>query len=56
MGRFRYPSDLTDAEWAILEPLLPAEKPGGRHRDVDLREIVNGVLFLAASVPSQGNR
>jgi putative transposase len=44
--RIRYPSDLTDAEWIILEPLLPAEKTGGRHRDVDLREIMNGILYI----------
>ena len=35
----RYPTDLTDTEWAILEPLIPAEKPGGRPRSVDMREI-----------------
>jgi transposase len=46
MQRFSYPSDVSDAEWAILEPLLPAEKPGGRHRDVNLREIVNGILYI----------
>jgi transposase len=34
----RYPTDLTDAEWAILEPLIPAEKPGGPPRSVDMRE------------------
>ena len=46
MRRFSYPSDLKDAEWVILEPLLPAEKPGGRHRDVDLRDIVNAILYI----------
>ena len=53
MARFSYPSDVTDAAWVILAPLLPVEKPGGRHRDVDLREIVNGVMYILreAAVP-----
>ena len=46
MPRKAYPTDLTDAQWAILEPLLPAPKPGGRPRSVDLREIVNGLLYV----------
>src|SRR5437868_4398863 len=42
-----YPSDLTDAQWALLEPLLPAQPPGpGRPREVDLREVVNGILYV----------
>ena len=41
-----YPSDLSDAEWKILEPLLPPEKPGGRHRGYALREIINGIEYL----------
>jgi putative transposase len=44
-----YPSDLTDAEWTILEPLLPAAKPGGRPRSVDLRQILNGIFYLLRS-------
>src|ERR1700751_4971233 len=35
----RYPSDLTDAEWALIEPGLPPAKPGGNKRTVNLREI-----------------
>lgn len=45
----RYPSDLTDREWAILAPLLPPEKRGGRKRTTDLREVVNGLLYVASS-------
>lgn len=45
MARRRYPSDLSDAEWALLAPLLPAAKPGGRPRSVDLREIVNAISY-----------
>ena len=42
----RYPSDLTDDEWAILEPLLPPPKPGGRPRSANLREVVNGIFYV----------
>lgn len=41
-----YPSDLSDSEGQILEPLLPLEKPGGRQRDYALREIVNAIQYL----------
>jgi transposase len=41
-----YPSDLSNAEWQILEPLLPIEKPGGRHRGYALREIINALQYL----------
>jgi putative transposase len=41
-----YPSDLTDREWALLEPLLPPAKPGGRPRRVNLRQILNGIFYL----------
>ena len=45
MKRKAYPTDLTDKEWDILKALLPEAKPGGRPRSVDLREVVNGVLY-----------
>ncbi|MFL6334718.1 MAG: transposase [Pyrinomonadaceae bacterium] len=41
-----YPSDLSDSGWEILEPLLPSEKTGGRHRGYALREIVNAIEYL----------
>ncbi len=44
--RRAYPSDLSDAQWAILAPLLPAAKPGGRPRAADLREVVNGIFYI----------
>ena len=44
-----YPSDLTDGQWAILEPLIPAAKPGGRPREVDMREIVNAMFYINRS-------
>lgn len=40
----RYPSDLTDAEWALIAPLTPPAKRGGRKREVDVREVLNGLL------------
>jgi len=46
MTREAYPTDVTDEQWALLEPLLPAAKPGGRPRSVDLREVVNAMLYL----------
>ena len=42
----RYPSDLTDAEWALIERLIPPAKPGGNKRTVEVREIVNGVMYI----------
>jgi len=46
-NRKAYPSDLNDNEWAILEPLIPEEKPGGRPRAVDMREILNGIYYIS---------
>lgn len=40
-----YPSDLTDAQWEHVAPLVPPAKPGGRHRSVDIRAVVNGVFY-----------
>lgn len=47
--RKAYPTDLSDAQWAILEPLIPPAKPGGRPREVDRREVINTVLYLNRS-------
>lgn len=41
----RYASDLTDAEWALIEPLMPAPNRIGRPRKTDLREVVNALLY-----------
>ena len=41
-----YPSDLTDAQWALLAPLIPPPKPGGRPRRLDLRQVVNAVFYV----------
>ena len=47
--RQRYPSDLTNAEWEIIQGMIPAELGGGRHRDTDMRAVVNGILYLLRS-------
>ena len=45
MGK-RYQSDLTDQQWAIIKPLIPAEKEGGRPRATDMREVMNAIFYL----------
>src|SRR5215467_11205717 len=46
MQRRAYPSDLSEQEWAILEPLIPPAKPGGHPRTTDMREVLNAILYL----------
>jgi putative transposase len=41
-----YPSDLTDAQWAILEPLIPPARAGGRPRKTDIRRVLDGIFYL----------
>src|SRR6056297_185888 len=45
-ARKRYPTDLTDSQWKRIEPLIPTEKPGGRPRETDMREVVNALFYL----------
>jgi transposase len=47
--RLRYPSDLTDAEWQLIEPLIPPAKRGGGKRTVVMREVVNGVMYVLST-------
>jgi putative transposase len=49
MARRTYPTDLTDAQWAILEPYVPPPKPGGRPPNHPRRELVNGMLYILRS-------
>src|SRR5579859_1286840 len=49
MNAERYASDLTDREWAILEPLIPPAKEGGRPRTINMREVLNGIFYLLKS-------
>jgi transposase len=48
-GYLRYPSDLTDAEWALVGPLIPPAKRGGNKRTVDIREVVNGLMYVLST-------
>jgi putative transposase len=45
-SRKAYPTDLTDAQWELVAPLLPPAKHGGRPRTVNMREVVNTILYL----------
>ena len=45
----RYPSDLTDGEWALAAPLIAPGKPGGRRREVDLRAVLNAIFYVLAT-------
>ena len=42
----RYPSDLSDAEWALVAPLIPPSKRGGRPRSVNVREVLNAIFYV----------
>ncbi len=44
--RLRYPSDLTDAEWALVEPLIPPPKRGGNKRTVNIRDVLDGLMYF----------
>ena len=48
-GKLRYPSDLTDGEWALIEPLIPPGKRGGGTRRVIIREVVNGLMYILST-------
>jgi transposase len=47
--KLRYPSDLTDAEWSQVEAMIPPARRGGRRREVDVREVVNGVMYVLST-------
>ena len=48
-SQLRYPSDLTDDEWAHVVPLIPPAKPGGNKRTVDVREVMNGIMYVLST-------
>jgi transposase len=47
--QLRYPSDLTEEEWSLVAPLIPPAKHGGRKREVDAREVVNGIMYVLST-------
>jgi transposase len=48
-SKLRYPSDLTDQEWSLIEPLIPPAKPGGNCRKVVMRGVVDGVMYILST-------
>jgi len=48
-SKLRYPSDLTDEEWAVIGPLIPPAKRGGNKRRVNEREVVNGLMYILST-------
>ncbi len=48
-SKLRYPSDLTDEEWALARPEIPRAKRGGNKRTVDLREVMNGLMYVLST-------
>lgn len=47
MSRAAYPTDLSDAQWALIEPFMPVSKPVGRKIEVSVREVVNAILYVS---------
>ncbi len=48
-GKLRYPSDVSDAEWAHVSPLIPPARRGGNKRHVNVREVVNGLMYILST-------
>ena len=48
-SKLRYPSDVTDEEWVHIASLIPPAKRGGRKRSVDVREVVNGLMYILST-------
>ena len=48
-SKLRYPSDLTDDEWALVVPLIPPARRGGNKRHVDVREVMNGIMYILST-------
>ena len=48
-SKLRYPSDVTDAEWALVDPLIPPAKRGGGKRTVEMRAVVNGLMYVLST-------
>ena len=48
-GELRYPSDLSDREWALIEPLIPPSRHGGRRRSVNVRDVLSAIFYVLAT-------
>jgi putative transposase len=48
-SKLRYPSDLTDEEWAFIAPVIPPAKRGGGKRTVCVRDVVNGLMYVLST-------
>ena len=48
-SKLRYPSDVTDAEWLVLKPLIPKARRGGNRRHVDEREVIDGLMYILST-------
>ena len=48
-SKLRYPSDLTNEEWSLVRPVIPPAKRGGNKRTVDVREVVNGLMYVLST-------
>ncbi len=55
-SKLRYPSDLTDEEWSIVGPLIPDAKGGGNKRTIDVRAVLNGVMYILSTPAVSGQR
>src|ERR671933_2112130 len=49
MNNQSYPTDLSDRQWDCISPLVPLAKPGGRPRSVDMREVINAILYIVVT-------
>ena len=46
VGNYGCGRALSDGQWKIIEPLIPPEKPGGRHREADMRAVLNAIFYV----------
>ena len=48
MARKPYPTDISDVEWDLIKPMIPAERKGkrGKKREVDMREVINAIFYI----------
>jgi len=49
VNKQRYPTDMTDSQWDIIRQMIPAAKSGGRPRSLDMRQVINAILYITVS-------